>query len=76
VITATAIIALITQLGPIAAQTFLALESRLNLTSDEKTNIANAIAAANASDQDTIARVTAWMAANNMVPTFVPAPSK
>lgn len=65
------IIALIAQLGPVALQFFLAIESRLNLTSDEKANIANAIAAANASDQDTINRVSAWMAANGFKVSFV-----
>jgi len=58
------IIALIVQGGPLAFQLFLKLESYLNLGADVKANIANAIAAANAADQDTINRVGAWMAAN------------
>ena len=58
------IIALIVQLGPLAVDLFVKLEGLLNLTLDEKKNIANAIAASNTADQDTIARVTAWMKAN------------
>ena len=61
------IAALIAQIGPLGVQLFLALESRLNLTPDEKTNIANAIAAANASDDNVIKSVADWMAANNFV---------
>jgi hypothetical protein len=66
------IAALLIQLGPVALQFFLAIEGRLNLSSDEKQNIANEIAAANASDADTLARVSAWMAANGFKTTFVP----
>jgi len=68
------IIALIVQGGPLAFQLFLKLESYLNLGSDEKANIANAIAAANTADQDTINKVAAWMAANGFKTqvTFVP----
>ncbi|MGH9501669.1 MAG: hypothetical protein ACRD20_02330 [Terriglobales bacterium] len=66
------IAALIIQLGPVALQMFLALEARLNLSSDEKTNIANAIAAANSADADTLARVAAWMQANGFKPVFLP----
>lgn len=68
------IAALIAQIGPLGLQLFLALESRLNLTSDEKLNVANAIAAANASDQDVLTRTAAWMQANGFKPstTFVP----
>lgn len=69
--TAAAIAALIIQLGPVALQMFLALESRLNLGPDEKQNIANELAAANSSDADTIARVNAWMLANGFKATFV-----
>ena len=65
------IVALIVQIGPLGVDLFLKLEGLLNLTSDEKTNIANAIAAANTADNDTIARVTAWMSANGFKTTFV-----
>jgi hypothetical protein len=67
------IVALIAQGGPVVLELFLKLESLLNLGPDEKQNIANAIAASNAADQDTIARVTKWMADNGMKPTFLPA---
>ena len=72
--TAAAIAALIAELGPVALQFFLAIESRLNLGPDEKQNIANAVAAANAADQDVINRVGTWMAANGFKATiqFVP----
>lgn len=58
------IVALIVQLGPLAVDLFVKLEGLLNLGPDEKKNIANAIAAANAADVDTLARVADWMAAN------------
>lgn len=76
--TAAAIAQLIAELGPIALQFFLAIESRLNLGPDEKQNIANAIAAANAADQDVINRVGAWMAANGFEAQvqFVAKPAK
>jgi hypothetical protein len=68
------IVALIVQLGPLGVDLFVKLEGLLNLTSDEKKNIANAIAAANAADQDTITRVSAWMQANGFQQstTFAP----
>lgn len=53
--------------GPVVVDFFLKIESLLNLGSDAKQNIANAIASANASDQDTINKVGAWMAANGFV---------
>lgn len=58
------IIALITQIGPLGFKLFLALEARLSLTPDEKLNIANALAAADTADQDTVNHVAAWMLAN------------
>jgi hypothetical protein len=58
------IVALIVQLGPLAVDLFVKLEGLLNLGPDEKKNIANAIAASNAADEDTLARVAAWMKAN------------
>lgn len=64
---------LIAQLGPLGLQLFTSLEGLLNLTPDEKTNVANAIASANNADQETISAVAAWMAANGFVPQFVPA---
>lgn len=64
---------LIIQLGPLGLQLFLALEQRMNLTADEKQNIANAIASSNIVDGDTIARAAAWMQANGFRATFVPA---
>jgi len=64
------IVSLIVQLGPLAVDLFLKLESLLNLTPDEKQNIANAIAASNQADQQTVAKVTAWMQANGFTPTF------
>jgi L-cysteine desulfidase len=70
------IVALIVQLGPLAIDLIVKLEGLLNLGPDEKKNIANAIAASNAADQQTVARVTAWMAANGFAVSFgVPAPS-
>lgn len=63
-----AIAALIAQLGPLGLQLFQQLESRLNLTDDEKTNIVNAIAASDKADDDTIASANAWLAANNLPP--------
>jgi hypothetical protein len=71
------IVALIVQLGPLAVDLFVKLEGLLNLTPDEKKNIANAIAAAQAADQDTVARVAAWMAANGFqqAVTFAPKPA-
>jgi hypothetical protein len=60
------IVALIVQLGPLAVELIIKLEGLLNLGPDEKKNIANAIAASNAADQDTISRVAAWMKANGM----------
>ena len=69
------IVALIVQLGPLAVDLFVKLESLMNLGPDEKKNIANAIAAAQAADQDTVARVSAWMKANGFQQTFAPAPA-
>lgn len=68
------IVSLILQLGPLAVDLFTKLEPLLNLGPDEKTNIANAIAAANSADSATIARVSAWMEANGFKPVvqFVP----
>lgn len=60
----TEIVALILQLGPLGVDLFVKLEGLINLTPDEKTNIANAIASANAADQNTINHVAAWMLAN------------
>lgn len=60
------IVALIVQLGPLGLELYLKLESLLNLGPDEKKNIADAIAASNAADQDTIARVAAWKAAHGL----------
>lgn len=56
----TEIVALILQLGPVVLDAFLKLPALLNLGPDEKQNVANAIAAANASDADTLALVDAW----------------
>lgn len=58
------IAALVLQLGPLAVDLIVKLEGLLNLTSDEKANIAKAITESNTADQDTIARVNAWLAAN------------
>lgn len=68
------VVALIVQIGPLGVQLFLKLENLLNLGPDEKQNIANAIAASNAADADTIARAAAWMKANGFKPTFVAPP--
>jgi hypothetical protein len=68
------IVALIVQLGPLGVELFIKLEGLLNLGPDEKQNIANAIAASNAADQDTVARVAAWMKANGL-PGPVPPPA-
>ena len=66
------IAALVAQLGPLGVQLLTKLEGLLNLGPDEKTNIANAIAAANAANDDTIAAVAAWMKANGFQAQFVP----
>jgi L-cysteine desulfidase len=58
------IVALILQLGPLAVDLVVKLEGLLNLGPDEKANIANAIAASNKADQDTMNKVAAWMSAN------------
>ena len=58
------IVALIVQLGPLGVELFVKLEGLLNLGPDEKKNIANAIASAQAADQETITRVADWMKAN------------
>lgn len=58
------IASLVAQLGPLAVELIAKLEPLLNLGPDEKVNIANAIAAANAANADTINRVSAWMQAN------------
>jgi len=68
------IVSLILQLGPLAMELFLKLEPMLNLGPDEKANIANAIAAANTADQDTLGKVSAWMVANGFKATFVAVP--
>lgn len=62
--------------GPIAMQLFLKLDGSLNLTPDEKTNIANAIAAANKNDQEVHSLVAGWAAKNGLVMQFAlpPAP--
>lgn len=60
------ILGYIIQLGPIALDGFLKLEGILNLSSDEKQNVANAIASANASDADTIAVVDAFKQAHGL----------
>lgn len=60
----TEIVALILQLGPLGIQLFAKLDPLLNIGPDEKANIANAIAASNSADQDTINHVAAWMLAN------------
>ena len=68
------LVALIVQAGPLGVQIFVKLENLLNLGPDEKQNIANAIAASNAADADTIAHAAAWMKANGFQPTFVALP--
>lgn len=60
----TEIASLVLQLGPLGVDLIVKLEGLLNLSSDEKANIANAIAASNKADQDTINRVAVWMQAN------------
>ncbi len=62
--TAAAIIAAILQGGPLVLEFWLKIESLVNLGPDEKTNIANAIAASDAADDEMKARATAWLAAN------------
>lgn len=62
------IVGLIVNLGPLAVKEFLALEAVLNLSSDEKANIAAAIAASDKADDETIAHAAAWLAANSGLP--------
>ena len=66
------IVALIVQIGPLGVQLFVKLEGLLNLGPDEKQNIANAIAAANQADSETLAHVNAWMAANGFTVSNLP----
>ena len=66
------IAALVAQLGPLGLTLFTKMSALLNLGPDEKTNIANAIASANAANDDTIAAVAAWMKANGFQTQFVP----
>lgn len=62
------IVGLIVSLGPLAVKEFLALESVLNLGSDEKANIAAAIAASDKADDETITHAAMWLAANSGPP--------
>lgn len=64
----TQIVGLLVSLGPLAVKGFLQLESVLNLSSDEKANIAAAIAASDKADDETIAHAAAWLAANSGPP--------
>lgn len=66
-ITVAALIQALLAGGPVLIDFFIKIESLLNLTPDDKQNIANAIAAANTTDQDTINKVGAWMAAHGFV---------
>jgi hypothetical protein len=54
------IAALIVQGGELAFALFVKLEPLLHLGPSEQQNIANAIAAANNADEDTIARAAQW----------------
>ena len=58
------IAALVLQLGPLAVDLIVKLETTMNLGPDDKENIAKAITASDEADNDTIARVNAWLAAN------------
>ena len=58
------IIAAILQGGPLVLEFWLKIESLVNLGPDEKTNIANAISASDAADDEMKARADAWLAAN------------
>lgn len=62
--TTAAIIQLILQGGPLVLDFWLKIESLVNLGSDEKTNIANAVAASDAADEEMKTRANAWLAAN------------
>lgn len=72
-----AIAQLIATIGPLGMDLYLKLESLMNLTPDEKQNVANAIAAANSANDATIDRVAQWMEQNGFVKqvSFVPKPS-
>ena len=59
-----AIIAAILQGGPLVLDFWFKIEHLVNLGPDEKTNIANAIAASDASDDEGKARAQAWLLAN------------
>ena len=65
------IIDLILSLGPQAANLFFQIESLLKLGTNEKQQIANALAASDTADAATIASATAWLEANKLP---VPAP--
>jgi hypothetical protein len=67
------IAALIVEGGQLAFALFLKLEPLLNIGPDEKQNIANAIAASNKADADTIARAADWMHAT--IEALPPAPA-
>lgn len=62
------IVGLLISLGPLAVKEFLQLESILNLSSDEKANIAAAIAASDKADDETITHAAMWLAANSGPP--------
>jgi hypothetical protein len=59
-----AIIALITEIGPLGIQLFDTLKGSLTLGPDEQQNIINAVAASQTADAATIAAAQAWLAAN------------
>lgn len=58
------IAALIVEGGQLAFSLYLKLEPLLNLGPDEKQNIANAIAASNKADAETIGRAKQWLVDN------------
>lgn len=58
------IVSLIAALGPLGVDLFVKLEGLMNLSSDDKANIANAIAASDAADADTKSRAAKWIAGN------------
>lgn len=62
------IIMLLTQLGPLGLQVYNSIEARLNLSADEKQNIADGIAAANLADDAAIAGANGWLATNGFPP--------
>lgn len=58
------IVQLLLTLGPQAVDLWFKIENLINLGPDEKQNIANALAAADAADEATKTAATSWLVTN------------